>query len=108
MDIALPTSLDHARNALVAQCEAMVVIGGGAGTLSEVSLAWSYRRLIVALQGSGGTADKISGTKLDERVRYPNLPFDCVHGAVDVPAMLGLLEKLLPLYQHHKGIQSRL
>jgi len=86
----------------------MVVIGGGAGTLSEVSLAWSYRRLIVAMEGSGGTADKVVGTKLDGRIRYPNLPSDCVYGAVSVSAMLELIERHLPQYRHRKSIQSRL
>lgn len=108
LNVVVPTSLDQARNALIAQSDAIVVIGGGAGTLSEVSLAWSYRRLVIAMVGSGGTADKVAGTKIDERKRYPNLNRDCVYPAPSVDALVQLLRDLLPLYRHRKSIQSRL
>ncbi len=45
--------LAHARNALVAHAAALVAIGGGAGTLSEVALAWVQRRLVIAFRLPG-------------------------------------------------------
>ncbi len=52
-DVVLPTGLAHARNALVAHAAALVAIGGGAGTLSEVALAWVQRRLVIAFRLPG-------------------------------------------------------
>src|SRR3546814_18376895 len=49
VDIAIPTGSDHGRNLVVAQSEAVIAIGGGAGTLSEIAFAWIHRRLIIAL-----------------------------------------------------------
>ena len=41
-DIVIPTGLDVMRNALVANASAVVAIGGGAGTLSEMAFAWTF------------------------------------------------------------------
>src|SRR5207302_7302068 len=48
VDVAIPTGLDHGRNLLVVQADAVIAVGGGAGTLSEIALAWMFFRLIVA------------------------------------------------------------
>ncbi len=64
----LPTGLGHARNALTALAgDAVVAIGGGAGTLSELAFAWIHGRPILVLQGSGGWADGLPGHGLDAR-----------------------------------------
>ncbi len=56
--VVLPTGLGHARNALTALAgDLVIVIGGGAGTLSEIAFAWIYGRPILAVAGSGGWAD---------------------------------------------------
>ncbi len=48
--IPLPTGLGHARNVLVvAGAEAVIAIGGGAGTLSEIGLALKLGRRVVGL-----------------------------------------------------------
>jgi len=44
VDIATPTGLDHARNTTVANADAVVALGGGAGTLSEMAFAWICKR----------------------------------------------------------------
>lgn len=47
---ALPTGLGEARNALVAQAgQALIAIGGGPGTLSEIALAVKAGRRVVTL-----------------------------------------------------------
>lgn len=61
-DVVLPTGLDNVRNAVIAQSDAVVAIGGGAGTLSEMAFAWIHYRLIVALRVDGW-----SGRLADER-----------------------------------------
>jgi uncharacterized protein (TIGR00725 family) len=59
--IVIPTGFGHGRNVLTALAgDLVVVIGGGAGTLSEIALAWIHGRPILALAGSGGWADQIA------------------------------------------------
>jgi uncharacterized protein (TIGR00725 family) len=57
LDIALPTGMGHARNAIVASAgEAVLCIGGATGALSEVGLARKIGRPVIALTKAGGTA----------------------------------------------------
>jgi len=108
VDVVIATGMDHLRNSLVAHSDAIIVIGGGAGTLSEIALGWIYRRLIVALpyEGWGG---KLAGTKIDQRVRYKDIPDDCVYAADSSAQAIEIITRLLPRYQRrHSGIASRL
>ena len=57
---ALPTGLGVGRNAVVACADALVVVGGGAGTLDETARAWGNHRLIVVLRGMGGQEERLS------------------------------------------------
>jgi uncharacterized protein (TIGR00725 family) len=98
VDIALPTGLDHARNLLVAQADAVVAIGGGAGTLSELAFAWMLQRLVVARRGEGW-AGRLADQRVDERVRYPELPEDRVFGVDSPEQAIDTLERYLPLYR---------
>jgi uncharacterized protein (TIGR00725 family) len=50
VDVALPTGLGEARNALVVRaCEALIAVGGEFGTLSEIALALKLGRPVVGL-----------------------------------------------------------
>jgi uncharacterized protein (TIGR00725 family) len=61
LDLALPTGLGDARNVLVAQGSAAVIaVGGGPGTLSEIALAIKAGRPVVGLHS--WTARDGSGT----------------------------------------------
>lgn len=67
-DIIIPTGLGFARNYVTAySADSVIVVGGGAGTLVEACVAYQKGKSIIALAGSGGTADKIAGTYLDDR-----------------------------------------
>jgi uncharacterized protein (TIGR00725 family) len=67
-DVVVATGLGKARNFLVAFTgDALVVVGGGAGTLSEVAAAYQARKPIVAVRGTGGVADAWAGKRLDDR-----------------------------------------
>jgi uncharacterized protein (TIGR00725 family) len=83
VDIAIPTGLEVARNILVARSDALIAIGGGAGTLSEMALAWQLKRLVIAFRVEGWSG-KLADTRLDERIRYRNMNDDRVFG-VDAP-----------------------
>jgi uncharacterized protein (TIGR00725 family) len=52
---------------LVQMCDALIVLGGGAGTLQELAIAYRNRKPIVVLRNSGGWADKLAGEFLDQR-----------------------------------------
>jgi len=60
VDIPITTGLSHARNALVVACsDAVIVVNGRVGTLSEIGLALCYDRPVIAVKGSGGVADSV-------------------------------------------------
>ena len=67
--------------------DAAIVVGGGAGTFIEACVAYQKGKPIVALTGSGGTADKIADTFLDDRktikVVSASTPREAVEQAID-------------------------
>ena len=65
-DIVIYTGLGHARNYVMAHGQLILAIGGGTGTLSEMALAWSKCRPILAFSGDGW-AGKLAGMRLDNR-----------------------------------------
>jgi uncharacterized protein (TIGR00725 family) len=51
VDVAIPTGLGQARNAIVALAgDALIAVGGGHGTLSEIALALRRGRRVVGLE----------------------------------------------------------
>lgn len=55
---------------LVNSCDAIIIISGGSGTLTEAAIAYQMNIPIVALTGTGGWADKLAGEYLDARKRF--------------------------------------
>ena len=67
-DIVIPSGMGLSRDFLNAlSADGVIVVGGGSGTLSEICAAYMYKKPIVALKNSGGTASKYAGTYLDHR-----------------------------------------
>jgi uncharacterized protein (TIGR00725 family) len=67
-DVVVATGLGKSRNFLVAYSgDAMIVVGGGAGTLIEVAVAYQASKPIVAVKGTGGVADEWGGRYIDDR-----------------------------------------
>ena len=59
LDVALPTGLGEARNVLVVRAaDAVVAVGGGYGTLSEIALALKLHKPVVGL-GTWDVSDAI-------------------------------------------------
>ncbi len=54
---------------LVNSCDAIVIISGGSGTLTETAIAYQMNIPIVALVGTGGWADKLADSFIDARNR---------------------------------------
>jgi uncharacterized protein (TIGR00725 family) len=68
VEIAIPTGMGWARNAIIARTAwALVAIGGCSGTLSEIAFAWQMGRPIVALAKTGGWSSKLAGQAIDDR-----------------------------------------
>ena len=75
VDVVIPTGLGHARNTvIVASADAVVAVGGRSGTLSEIALAWSLGKPIVALT--------VAGRPLDDRRTEPIVAADSVPGVI--------------------------
>ena len=66
--VLIPCGMGDARNLLMALAgDACVVIGGRAGTISEVCLAWLHHRPLLPLTGCGGWSDQLERNPPDER-----------------------------------------
>ena len=68
VDIAMPTGIGLARNALVvAMADVVVAVCGATGTLSEIALAWQFGKPVIGLTGYGGWSQELAGRTLDHR-----------------------------------------
>ena len=77
--VVVPCGMGDARNLLMALSgDACLVIGGRAGTISEVCLAWLHHRPLLPLVGCGGWSDDLPTHPPDERQNSPILPWDDV------------------------------
>ncbi|MGN0201535.1 MAG: hypothetical protein ACI399_01340 [Candidatus Cryptobacteroides sp.] len=90
VDILIPTGLDIIRNGMTGCADAVVAIGGGAGTLMEMAAAWSTLKLIIAYRTVPGWSAELADRRIDERIRYPEIPDDRIYGA-DSPEEVGKL-----------------
>nr|WP_315493960.1 Rossmann fold nucleotide-binding protein [uncultured Rhodoferax sp.] len=74
--VVIPSGVGDARNLLMALAgDACLVIGGRAGTISEVCLAWLHKRPLLPLTGCGGWSDGLEQNPPDERKNSPILPW---------------------------------
>ncbi|MBI2184062.1 MAG: TIGR00725 family protein [Thaumarchaeota archaeon] len=66
--VVICTGIGYARNFATAySADAIVVVGGGAGTLSEMAAAYLKATPMISVAGSGGVAERYAGKPLDER-----------------------------------------
>src|SRR6478735_7947557 len=74
--VLIPCGMGDARNLLMALSgDACLVIGGRAGTISEVCLAWLHHRPLLPLTGCGGWSDQLEKNPPDERGNSKILPW---------------------------------
>jgi hypothetical protein len=71
--------MGDARNLMMAIAgDACLVIGGRAGTISEVCLAWLHKRPLLPLIGFGGWSDQLMENPPDERHNSPIHPWGSI------------------------------
>lgn len=72
VDVAVPTGLGIARNALVVStADAVIAVGGGSGTLSEMAMAWQLGKPVIGVLVPGWSellADRAIDGKRSDRV----------------------------------------
>ncbi len=106
-DITIATGIDQARNLIIANSDAIVAVGGGAGTLSEIAYAWSLKRLIIAFDLPGWSSS-LSGQRIDQRQRYSDISEDQVYKVTTSAEAIEKLRHYLPKYtKRHSHIQVK-
>ena len=90
--VLIPCGMGDARNLLMALAgDACLVIGGRAGTISEVCLAWLHRRPLLPLTGCGGWSDQLEKNPPDERGNSRILGWGSIEGLERNLRELGLV-----------------
>jgi uncharacterized protein (TIGR00725 family) len=85
-DIVICTGIGYSRDFIVSySSDAIISVGGGVGTLIELCVGYMAKKIMVSIEGSGGTSDIYGGKFLDERKRVmiekytsPNLAVDFI------------------------------
>jgi len=96
VDVVIPTGLGLGRNLLCAHADAVVAIGGGAGTLIELAAAWELHRLVIAFRVDGWSG-RLADQPLDHRVRFPGTD-DRVFGVDRAEEAVTMIHDRLPYY----------
>jgi len=88
-DNVIATGIGLARNFVTAySADAVIVVGGGVGSLIEISAAYQNGIPIVAVTGTGGIADRFAGQYMDDREIERILHEDSAHAAVELAVSL--------------------
>lgn len=92
VSLAFPTGMGTMRNMLTARvCDSLIMIGGGVGTLNELTVAYDAGVPVVAIEGLGGWSGRLrdtlyDGCWLDERraveISFASDPEEAVQIAV--------------------------
>jgi len=96
-DIVIPTGLNFYRDVIVAGSDVVIAVGGGAGTLNELTSAWKLGRMIIAFTNVDGWGAKIAGKPMDNAVRYAGFK-DIVYGVEKPEQVIDLIKTHLPKY----------
>ena len=82
-DAVIATGIGFARDFVTAySADAVIVIGGGAGTLIELCAAYQRKTPIIAVRGTGGVADRFADGYIDDREVERILSEDSAEAAV--------------------------
>ena len=98
----------------VANCDAVIIIGGHVGTLNEFTIAYDEGMIVGIMQGSGGIADfvddiiKIASKKTGAKLIYDKDPHELVRKVI-LEAMKREEngEKLIKRMNHHTCVNCK-
>jgi uncharacterized protein (TIGR00725 family) len=83
--IVIPSGIGFGRNfILVNSADAVILIEGQAGTFIEALASYLQEKPIIALSGSGGTADKVKDSFLDDQKKVQILSASTPKEAVEL------------------------
>lgn len=87
----IPTAMGWARNCITGIAgDVVLVIGGMAGTLSEIAYAWMHDRPVIAMTCCEGWSKRIAGRSIDTRRS------DTIIGCETIDELETALRRLLP------------
>ncbi len=70
IDIKIVTAMSHARNAIIARtADALIAVGGGHGTLSEIALGVKSGKKVVILESTTATSGDVKGALIAKTPR---------------------------------------
>ena len=91
LDVVIPTGMGYdVRSSLaIRTSDAVIMVGGGNGSLGEASMAYLESKLLIVLTGSGGWADRLpemlyDGKYFDERRNMEVLFTSSIEEAVNL------------------------
>jgi uncharacterized protein (TIGR00725 family) len=68
IDVSIPTGIGIMRNVMIIQTSDIIIAcGGGAGTLSEIAIAWQLGKKVLCITNFDGWAKELAGKNLDIR-----------------------------------------
>lgn len=106
IDVVIATGLERGGGRelpLVLSCDAVILISGGSGTLTEAAIAYQANIPVVALTGTGGWADKLAGTYIDGRQRIKVEKATTAKRAVELALELAKKKSFKPKEIAHSG-----
>ncbi len=86
-DIIVPAGMERGGGrefVLVLMCDAIISIGGGSGTLTEIAMAYQAGIPVIVIEKSGGWSEKTANSYLDGRKRLKICSASCPEKAVEM------------------------
>lgn len=69
---------------LVNSCDAVIAVGGGSGTLTELAIGYQSNIPLIVMKETGGWSDKLAGEYIDNRKRVKCLVANNAKEAVEM------------------------
>jgi len=92
-DVIIATGIERGGGrefVLVNSCDVIIIVSGGSGTLTETAIAYQANIPMIAMVNTGGWADKLAGTYIDDRKRIKVESASTAEEAVDLAIQLVL------------------